>query len=138
MQQLAIKGTYRGGVIAPENPITYDGDTKVIVVLPIRADTALVFERVEDEETRLIFQQPLKVHLTMDEDMLFLNYETLDIKAYGQDLREVTQAFQDIFIATFEHYTTQSDEQLTPEAQNLKRALQDLVQEQTELAEVEE
>lgn len=138
MQQLAIKGTYRSGVIAPENPITYDEDTEVIVVLPIREDTALIFERVENEEIRLIFKDALKVNLTIDDNLLFLKYSTLDIRAYGQDLREVTQAFQDIFISTFAHYSAQSDELLTTEAQNLKKALQDLVHEQVKLTEVEE
>jgi hypothetical protein len=89
-----------------------------------------ILESVENEETRLVFKQPLKVNLVADEDMLFLSYSALDITAYGLDLREATQAFQDVFISTFVHYRAQPTERLTAEAQDLKIALLELVQEQ--------
>ena len=138
MEQLAVKGIYREGVIAPEHTLKYVEGTEVILVFPIRKDMALVFESVENEEIKLIFRQPIEINLVTDEHMLFLNYPALNINAYGQNLEEVIQAFYDVFITTFEHYTAQPDDLLAINARNLKVVLLDLVQERVDLTEIEQ
>jgi hypothetical protein len=127
MQQLAMKGTYQQGMFLPEQPIVYEQKTDVILVFPLQPDASFLFENVQNEEMQLFFKHPIKAKLSAEEDMLFLQYPELEITAYGQDVHEVIQHFQDVFIATFEHYTSQPDQQLTKEAQRLKVALFNLV-----------
>ena len=130
VQQFAVKGTYQQGMVKIDNQIAYESATDIILVFPLRPDTALQFESVENEEIQLCFKHSIKAKLFADEDVLFVTYPDFDITAYGQDLREAIQNFHEVFIATFDHYTNQPDHELTSEAQHLKAALLNLVEQQ--------
>ncbi|GEM_PF-5073124 len=137
MQQLAIRGIYQNGMVLLPQPIRYKSKTEVVLVFPLRPDTTLHFDRVVNEATELRFKHSIEAKLLADGDILFLGYPELGITGYGQDLRETTQNFQEVFIATFEHYTRQPDTVLTDKAQQLKAKLTDLVTQYVNLLETE-
>jgi hypothetical protein len=88
---------------------------------------AIWFDSISVDGREFRFNSDLKVPVTLDEGLVVLQTKEIPIIAYGESLPEAIANFQEQFAFVWDSITAERDENLTPDAQRVKRLQQALV-----------
>jgi hypothetical protein len=82
---------------------------------------------IECSDQRFRLAEPIDVQESWDGGIWFRRYDPLGILAYGRSPEEAAGAFCEEFTCCWEEIACEEDDNLTADAQDLKRKLRDLV-----------